>query len=98
MAEMLVVRRATGDLFAEKTGRQPYPPVWLSRDARARRRKRNPERLTDLPARPGGAPTAGARPAAPAGGRRRLDWRRQPRWTLTLTGEGDLPALTLADA
>jgi hypothetical protein len=51
MAEMLVMRRANGDLFTEVIGGQPCIPVWSSRGAVARYRERNPELLTYLPAR-----------------------------------------------
>ena len=51
MAEMLVMRRANGDLFTEVIGGQLCIPVWSSRKAVARYRERNPELLTYLPAR-----------------------------------------------
>ena len=51
MAEMLVMRRANGDLFTEVIGGRPCIPVWSSRDAAARYRERNPELLTYSPAR-----------------------------------------------
>jgi hypothetical protein len=51
MAEMLVMRRANGDLFTEAIGGQPRIPVWLSRAAVFRYRERKPELLTALPAR-----------------------------------------------
>ena len=51
MAEMLVMRRANGDLFTEEINGQPRIPVWSSRAACARYRQRNPELLTYLPAR-----------------------------------------------
>ena len=51
MAEMLVMRRANGDLFTRETNGQPRIPVWSSRAACARYRERNPELLTYSPAR-----------------------------------------------
>ena len=51
MAEMLVMRRANGDLFSKEIDGQPRIPVWSSRAACARYRARNPELLTYLPAR-----------------------------------------------
>ena len=51
MAEMLVMRRANGDLFTEEVNQRTVIPVWSSRDAVARYRERNPELLTYLPAR-----------------------------------------------
>lgn len=51
MAEMLVTRRANGDLFTEDINGRPCIPVWSSRDAVTRYRERNPELLTYLPAR-----------------------------------------------
>lgn len=51
MAEMLVMRRANGDLFTEEVSGRAVIPVWPSRDAVARYRERNPELLTYLPAR-----------------------------------------------
>lgn len=51
MAEMLVMRRANGDLFGKEINGQPRILVWSSRAACARYRARNPELLTYLPAR-----------------------------------------------
>ncbi|HJQ22642.1 MAG TPA: hypothetical protein VKA60_01915 [Blastocatellia bacterium] len=51
MAEMLVMRRANGDLFSKEINGQPRILVWSSRAACARYRERNPELLTYLPAR-----------------------------------------------
>jgi hypothetical protein len=51
MAEMLVTRRANGGLFSEAIGGQPRIPVCSSRNAVSGYRVRNPELLTDLPAR-----------------------------------------------
>ena len=51
MAEMLVMRRANGDLFTEEINGRTVIPMWSSRDAVARYRERNPELLTYLPAR-----------------------------------------------
>jgi hypothetical protein len=51
MAEMLVMRRANGDLFTEEVNGRVVIPVWSSRDIVARYRERNPELLTYLPAR-----------------------------------------------
>ena len=51
MAEMLVMRRANGDLFSREINGQPRIPVWSTRAACARYRERNPELLTYVPAR-----------------------------------------------
>ena len=51
MAEMLVMRRANGDLFTEVIGGRLCIPVWSSRGTAARYRERNPELLTYSPAR-----------------------------------------------
>jgi hypothetical protein len=51
MAEMLVMRRANGDLFTEEINGRPCIPVWSSRDAVSLYRERNPELLTYLSAR-----------------------------------------------
>jgi len=51
MAEMLVMRRANGDLFGKEINGQPRILVWSSRAACARYRVRNPELLTYMPAR-----------------------------------------------
>jgi hypothetical protein len=50
MAEMLVMRRANGDLCTKPIGGQPRIPVWSSRAAVPRYRERKPELLTDLSA------------------------------------------------
>ena len=51
MRELYVMRRANGDLFAERMNGKLVIPVWSSRDQIARFKARNPELIVYLPAR-----------------------------------------------
>ena len=49
MSEMLVMRRANGDLLTEEIGGQRYIPAWTSIEALLRYRERNPQLMIYLP-------------------------------------------------
>jgi hypothetical protein len=51
MSEYLVMRRANGDLFAERAGDRLRIPVWSSQESIDRFRAHNPELVLFLPAR-----------------------------------------------
>jgi hypothetical protein len=49
MSEMLVMRRANGDLLTEEIGGKRYIPAWTSIDALLRYKERNPQLMIYLP-------------------------------------------------
>jgi hypothetical protein len=51
MSEMLVMRRANGDLFSENINGKLAIPVWSNAEALARYKERNPELMTFVAAR-----------------------------------------------